>query len=165
MKKYSYEQISKITGKKIGNIRSLAHKLNVNRTLIKGTTYINQEGLEIIEAHFLPRAPRVNNKNKIRIVERYFQNSNYRSVAKTCSLPRQYVKTVILEWEQSGHITVDSSINFPEKIQKKGVFKKGVNWGYCFVKNGTKYYKSGFEDELRAVEELTRLKENLNNQN
>lgn len=161
----TYKQISKLTNKSIGNIRSLAHKLNTERVLIKGVTHISKEGVETLQAHFAPKTIKTNSRSKIRVMERYFKTQCYRDIARTCNISRQTVRLIVEEWEIDGHITVDSSINFPKKIQNKGIFKKGTKWGYCLVKNGVKYYKSGFEEELRAVEELTRIKENLNNQN
>lgn len=161
-KRYTYKEISKITGKSISNIRSLAHKLNIERYLVKGTTKMLQESVDIIVAHFEPKTPRTENgRYKIRVIERYLKSNNYRDVARTCNISRVTVKLIIEEFERDGYITVGSSINFRDKIQNKGIFKKGSKWGYCLVNKGTKYYKSGFDYEFEVVEELARLKESL----
>lgn len=159
IKKYTYPQIAKITGKNIGNIRSLAHKLCIERVLIKGTTYIFQDGVDIIQSHFQPKTPRTKNSRiKIRIMETYFKTFSCRSVAKTCSISKATVGEIVKEWEDTGCITVESSINVLERIQNKGVFKKGDKWGYCIVIKGVKHYESGFLTENEAVEKLTRIK-------
>ncbi len=162
MKRYTYAQISKLVGKDKENIRNLIYKLGIKTILIKGFTHIDQEGLEIVEAHYAPKTPRMkNNRSKIGVIERYLKTYNYRDVAKMCRISRTTVKLIIEEWEQTGCIVVDSSINFPEKTQNRGVFKRGKKWGYCMVKNKIKYYKAGFDDELSALEELLKLKERL----
>lgn len=159
MKKYTYPQIAKLTGKKIPNIRSLAHKLSIERVLIKGTTHIFQDGVDTIQAHFQPKTPRTQNARvKIRVMERYFETFSCRSVAKTCSISKATVGKIVKEWEDTGCITVESSINVLERVQNKGVFKKGSKWGYCIVIRGVKHYKSGFLNESEAIEKLTKLK-------
>lgn len=159
MKKYTYPQIAKITGKKIPNIRSLAHKLSIERVLIKGTTYIFQDGVDTIQAHFQTKTPRTQNARiKIRVMERYFETFSCRAVAKTCGMAKATVGVIVKEWEDTGCITVESSINVLEKVQNKGIFKKGNKWGYCVVIKGVKYYESGFLYESEAVEKLTEIK-------
>jgi len=160
----TYNQISKITGKSVSNIRSLAHKLDTERTLIKGVTHISKEDFETLQAHLQPKTSKTKNSRvKIRVMENYFKTYSCRAVARTCNLQRIAVGNIVKEWEDTGCIVVDSSINFGEKIQNKGIFKKGKKWGYCIVRNGIKHYKSGFENELEAVEELTRVKEQIKN--
>lgn len=159
MKKYTYPQIVKITGKNISNIRNLAHKLCIERILIKGTTYIFQNGVDTIQAHFQPKTSRTKNSRiKIRVMERYFETFSCRSVAKTCGIAKATVGEIVKEWEDTGCITVESSLNLIERVQNKGIFKKGNKWGYCIVIKGGKYYKSGFLTENEAVEKLTEIK-------
>lgn len=159
---YTYKQISEITGKKAEDLRKLAHKLNLKRKLKKGVAYLDKEGFETIVAYLEPKTIPQNPRTKIRVMERYFKSENYRDVARTCSISRKTVKAIVEEWEETDCILVDSSINFREKIQNKGIFNKGTKWGYSIMKKGVKYYKSGFEIESEAIDALYKLKEELN---
>lgn len=159
--KYSYKQISEITGKKVSNIRALVHKLNINRHIVRGVTKIDKEGLRILEAHYAPKISKINNKYKLRVLENYFICESYRETSKICGISRVTVKKIIKEWQETGFIVIDSCINFPEKTQNKGIFYRGYNWGYSFTYKGKRYYKRGFEQESHAVEELYKLKEEL----
>lgn len=159
--RYSYKQISVITDKKVSNIRALVHKLGIKKYVVRGVTKIDKEGLSILEAHYAPKISKINNKYKLRVLENYFICESYRETSKICGIGRQTVKKIVEEWEETGCIVIDSCINFPEKIQNKGIFYRGYNWGYSFMHKGKRYYKRGFEQELQAVEELYKLKEEL----
>lgn len=161
MKNYTYLQLTKLTGKSVHTLRNTCHKLDIPRFLIKGITHISQDSLETLESYFAPKTLKINDRVKIRVMERYFKTANYRDVAKMCRISRVTVKTIIEEWEQTGCVVVDSSINFPEKSQHKGIFKRGKLFGYQIMNKGVVYYKSGFTNELSAVEELLKLKESL----
>lgn len=161
--KYTYEQISEITGKKVSNIRSLVSKLGIKKYIFRNITKIDREGLALLEKHYEPKIPKLNNKYKLRVLERYFETESYRDVAKTCRINRESVKKIIKEWEDTGCITIDSCINFPEKHQNKGIFYRVNNWGYSFTFKGERYYKRGFENESDAIDALYKLKEELKN--
>lgn len=160
MKKYTYPQLYKITGKSIPTLRNTCHKLEINRFLVKGVTYIDQSGLETLENYFSPKTLE-NSKRKIRVVESYLKHQSCRSVSRICRIPKQTVAKIIAEWEIDDCITVESSMNFSVKIQNKGIFKKGKLFGYCIVNKGVKYYKSGFTSEKDAVDALYQLKESF----
>lgn len=162
--KYTYKQISEITGRKVENLRGLVSKLGIKRYMVSGVTKIDRQGLEIIEAHLAPKISKTNNKYKIRIIEKYLETDSIREVSRSCKISRITARKIIDEWKTTGHITVDSCMNFPEKQQNKGIFYRCRNWGYSFMKAGKRYYKRGFETEAEAVEALYLLKERLNNE-
>lgn len=158
---YNYKQISEITGNSVANLRKLAHKLSIPRKSKKGITYISQDGLETLQAHLAPKITKENGRYKIGVIERYFKTYNYRDVAKMCRISRTTVKKIVEECEIDGCITIDSCMNFAEKNQNRGIFKRGEKWGYVFVYKGQKYYKFGFTEEYTPLEEMLKLKEKL----
>lgn len=155
---YTYVQLIKLTGKSVHTLRNVCHKLDIPRFLIKGVTHISQDGLETLEAHFSPKTLK-NSRKKIAIIESYIKHQSLRSTGRSCNVSKPTVAKVVKEWEIDGCITVDSSMNFAEKIQNKGIFKKGRKFGYEVNINKVKYYKSGFNSEREAVDALYELKE------
>lgn len=162
--KYTYNQISEITGNKVQNLRNLAYKLELKRKIYKNITYIDQEGLDKILQHLEPKISKTNNKYKIRVVETYMSTNSLRETSKLCKISRVTAKKIIDEWKDTQFVIVDSSINFPEKFQTKGIFYRGKSWGYEFMYKGQKYYKRGFENEKDAIDALYLLKEKLKNE-
>lgn len=158
---YTYKQISEITGNSIANLRQLVHKLSIPRKSKKGITYISQDGLETLQAHLAPKTTKENGRYKIGVIERYCKTYNYRDVAKMCRISRSTVKNIVEEWEVDECIVVDSSMNFAEKNQNRGIFKRGEKWGYNFTHKGQKYYKFGFKEEYTPTEEMLKLREAL----
>lgn len=164
MRKYTYNQISEITGNKVQNLRNLAYKLGIKRKIYNRVTYIDQEGLNKILQHLEPKISKTNNKYKIRVVETYMNTKSLRETSKLCKISRVTARKIINDWKETGFTVVDSSINFPEKQQSKGIFYRGKSWGYSFTYKGQRYYKKGFENEKDAVDALYLLKEKLKNE-
>lgn len=161
MQNYTYVQLKKITGKSVHTLRNTVYKLQIKNFLIKGVVHFDQNALETLENHFSPKTLE-NSKRKIRVIESYIRHQSCRSVSKYCRVPKQAVGKIVEEWLNNDEcITVDSSMNFGEKIQNKGIFKKGRLYGYCITNKGVKYYKSGFTCEKDAVDALYLLKESF----
>jgi DNA polymerase/3'-5' exonuclease PolX len=165
LKKYTYKQIAEITGNKVENLRKLAYKLGLKKYIIRNVTKIDQTGLDKIQAHLAPKISKINNKYKLRVIERYFETESYRDVAQICKINHKTVKKIVCEWKETGFITIDSCINFPEKQQNKGIFYRNNKWGYSFTYKGERYYKRGFEQEGEALEALYKLREELRSKN
>lgn len=159
---YTYKKIAELTKNTPENIRSLTTKLNLPRKIIKGLAHLSEDSYQTILAHLAPKTSRTENgRHKIRVIERFMIDQNYRPVSRTCGVNRKEVKKIVDEWEQTGCVVVDSSMNFPEKTTNKNIFKKNFNWGYYFMYKGVRYYKSGFEDEHSAIEAYYRKKEEV----
>src|SRR5690348_2516028 len=137
--KYTYKQISEITGNKVQNLRNLVSKLGIKKYMVRGVTKVDRQGLETIEAHLAPKISKTNNKYKIRVIEKYLETDSIREVSRSCKISRITVRKIIDEWKNTGHIIVDSCINFPENQQNKGIFYRCRNWGYSFTKSGKRY--------------------------
>lgn len=161
---YTYKKIAELTNNKPENIRCLVTKLNLPRKLIKGLVHLSEDSYQTILIHLAPRTSRTENgRHKIRVIERFIIDQNYRPVARVCGINKQTVKKIVDEWEETGCIVVDSSMNFPPKTTDKNIFKKNSNWGYSFMHKGVRYYKSGFVCEHSAIEAFYRKKEEVKN--
>lgn len=160
MPNYTYVQLKKITGKSVHTLRNTVYKLQIKNFLIKGVVHFDKQALETLENHFSPKTLE-NSKRKIRVIESYLKHQSCRSVSKYCRVPKQAVSKIVEEWSKDETITVESSMNYSEKIQNKGIFKKGAKWGFQIVNKGVKYYKSGFTCEKDAVDALYLLKESF----
>lgn len=97
-------------------------------------------------------------RRKITIIEAYIEKPTVKGVARTLRINHESVRAAVKEWEDTGCITVESSLNKKADLTYKGVQKRGSKWMYDVRIDRKRYWKLGFKTEEEAFEALQKLR-------